>query len=221
MKAMILAAGRGERLRPLTLTTPKPLLKIDGVALIDHVLQSVRAANITDVVINVYYLKEQIMQHCGDGSTYDLHIQYSTEETLLETGGGILNALPLLGDSPFLVLSADVWTNYSLLSLTQKKINAAHLVFVKNPDYHAKGDFGLDKNNIVCADAAEKFTYANIGILHPCLFHNASPGIFPLRQVLLPAIARGEITGEVFCGEWHNIGTVKDLNYANTFANHF
>lgn len=209
---MILAAGRGERLRPLTLTTPKPLLKIGKITLIDHVLQSVRAANITDVVINVHYLKEKIIQHCGDGSAYNLRIQYSVEETLLETGGGIFNALPLLDDSPFLVLSADVWTHYSLLPLTQKKINAAHLVFVKNPDYHVNGDFGLDHNHIVRSDAAEKLTYANIGILHPRLFQHAKHGIFPLRKILLPAIARGEITGEVFCGEWHNIGTARDLS---------
>lgn len=211
MKAMILAAGLGTRLRPLTLTTPKPLLKAGDVTLIDHALQSVRKANITEVVINVHHLKEKIMAHCGDGSKYNLRIQYSIEDELLETGGGILKALPLLGSDPFLVLSADVWTNYPLAQLTEKKVAAAHLVFVDNPAYHSQGDYGLDVHHIVRNNIEKKLTYANIGILNPTLFSQEKFGAFRLTQVLNPAIQNGLVTGEHYFGEWHNVGTVKDL----------
>src|SRR3989338_4351170 len=149
MKAMILAAGRGSRLKPHTLITPKPLLKIANTTLLDHVLQSVRAAGIQEVVMNVHHLSEKIMQHCGDGSPMNLNIQYSFEKELLETGGGIFRSLPLLGDEPFLLISSDIWTDYPLAQLMQKKVDAAHLVFVDNPDFNLAGDYALDNHGIV------------------------------------------------------------------------
>lgn len=212
MKAMILAAGLGTRMRPLTLTTPKPLLKVGNTTLIEHALQQLKKAGIADIVINVHHLREHIMQHCGDGSDFGLRIQYSIEDELLETGGGIFQALPLLGSEPFLVISADVWTDFPLSQLMQKKIDAAHLVLVDNPGFHPNGDFGLDQHNIVRDNLEKKFTYANIGIFHPDLFRAEKHGVFRLTKVLRPAIANGAITGEYYAGEWHNIGTREQLN---------
>ena len=211
MKAMILAAGRGERMRPLTLTTPKPLLRVGDTTLIDHALIEVRKAGITDVVINVHHLGDQIIRHCGDGTAYDLQIQYSIEDELLDTGGGIYRALPLLGLNPFLLLSADIWTDFPLHFLTQQSVEAAHLVLVDNPDYHSTGDFGLDENNVVRRNTSQQFTYGNIGVFHPALFQHEKPGIFPLRSVLFPAIEKGLVTGERYAGRWNNVGTQQEL----------
>ncbi len=220
MKAMILAAGRGERMRPLTLTTPKPLLCVGNMTLIDRALTEVRKAGIVEVVINVHHLGDQIMQHCGDGDAYGLQIQYSIEDELLDTGGGIYRALPFLGSDPFLLLSADIWTDFPLQKLTQQSVEAAHLILVDNPEYHSTGDCGLDKNGIVRRHASQPFTYGNIGVFHPALFQHEKPGIFPLRSVLFPAIEQGVVTGERYAGQWHNIGTPADLNQANTFTSH-
>ncbi|OGT41263.1 MAG: hypothetical protein A3F13_05375 [Gammaproteobacteria bacterium RIFCSPHIGHO2_12_FULL_40_19] len=211
MKAIILAAGRGERMRPLTLKTPKPLLSVGNMTLIDHALYQLRIAGITDVVINVHHLGEQIMQHCGDGSAIGMCIQYSIENELLETGGGIYQALPLLGDKPFLVVSADVWTAYPLKQLTQKNVSGAHLVFVDNPDFHPKGDYGLDSKGIVHFDTSIKYTYANIAVLHPDLFRDEKAGVFRLSTVFHRAIKKGVMTGEHYTGVWHNVGTPNDL----------
>lgn len=220
MKAMILAAGRGERMRPLTLTTPKPLLRVGDTTLIEHALTQVRKAGITEVVINVHHLGDQIIQHCGDGAVYDLHIQYSIEDELLDTGGGIYRALPLLGTPPFLLLSADIWTDFPLQTLTQQSVEAAHLILVDNPKYHSTGDFGLDKMNRVHRHAVQQLTYGNIGVFHPTLFKNENLSIFPLRSVLFPAIEKGLVTGEHYAGRWYNVGTPVDLDHANTFINH-
>src|SRR3990167_4474135 len=211
MKAMILAAGLGKRMCPLTLTTPKPLLQIGNTTLIDHALSQLQKAGISEVVINVHHLREKIIQHCGDGSKYNLKIYYSIEETLLETGGGIFQALPLLGDEPFLILSAYVWTDYPLEKLLQKKTNSAHLVFVDNPNYNLQGDYNLDENGIVHDNLSNKLTYANIGILNPAIFHAEKPGIFRLFSVLKKFIAQGVVTGEYYSGVWHNVGTPQDL----------
>lgn len=220
MKAMILAAGRGERLRPLTRTTPKPLLRVGDTTLIDHALMQVRKAGITDVVINVHHLGDQIIQHCGDGAAYGLHIQYSIEDELLDTGGGIYRALPLLGSDPFLLLSADIWTDFPLYSLTQQSVEAAHLILVDNPAYHSTGDFGLNEDGIVRRNTSQQFTYGNMGVFHPALFQYESAGVFPLREVLFPAIEKGIVTGERYAGQWYNVGTPADLDQANTFISH-
>lgn len=208
---MILAAGRGERLKPLTTITPKPLLKIGNTTLIGHVLRQIQAAGITEVVINVHHLGDQIIQYCGNGSAFGLTIQYSIEEELLETGGGIFRALPLLGDQPFLLMSADVWTNYPLEKIIHKKVSHAHLMFVDNPDFHVSGDYGLDEKGFVRDDLADKLTYASFGILHPSLFAAEKEGIFRLTRVLKPAIEKHLVTGERYSGEWYNVGTQKEL----------
>lgn len=211
MKAMILAAGRGERMQPLTTHTPKPLVSVGKTPLIDHALSEIKKANIQDVVINVHHLGDQIRAHCGDGKKYGLHIQYSIETELLNTGGGIYRALPLLGASPFIALSADLWTDFPLATLIQKQVNYAHLILVKNPDFHAKGDFGLDKNGIVHNNAPQQFTYANIAVLHPRLFAHNTEMIFPLSRPLRYFIEKKCVTGELYSGVWHNVGTVEQL----------
>ncbi|MCX7121461.1 MAG: nucleotidyltransferase family protein [Gammaproteobacteria bacterium] len=212
MKAMILAAGRGERLKPLTVITPKPLLMVGNTTLLGHTLHQLRDAGITEVVINVHHLKNQIMDYCGDGSAFGLAIAYSIEEQLLETGGGIFQALPLLGSDPFLLMSADIWTDYPLENLIEKSVNAAHLVFVNNPDFHTEGDYGLDENNIVRSDLPEKLTYASFGVIHPNLFHAEIPGVFRLTKALQPAITQHTVSGEHYHGIWHNIGTINELH---------
>ena len=216
MKAIILAAGRGERMRPLTLKTPKPLLPVGNTTLIEQALQQLKSAGIIDVVINVHHLGEQIIQHCGDGSALGMRIQYSIEDELLETGGGIYQALPLLSEAPFLVLSADVWTDYPLKQLTQKNGNGAHLVFVDNPDFHRQGDYALDEQGIVHLNSSIKYTYANIAVLHPDLFRNEKAGVFRLSSVFHQAISQGLVTGEKYTGLWHNVGTQNDLEQLRT-----
>jgi len=212
MKAMILAAGRGERLKPLTIITPKPLLIAGNTTLLGHTLHQLRNAGMKDVVINVHHLKEQIIDYCGNGSQFNLNIQYSIEDELLETGGGIFQALPLLGNEPFLLISGDIWTDYPLENLIKKPVCAAHLVFVNNPDFHVIGDYSLDENNNVRADRPEKLTYASFGIIHPNLFHSEKHGVFRLTKVLQPAINQGVVTGEHYNGVWHNIGTINELH---------
>src|SRR3990167_3122961 len=208
MKAMILAAGRGERLKPLTVITPKPLLMVGNTTLLGHLLHQLRDAGIEDVVINVHHHADQMMAYAGDGSQFGLRIQYSVEEVLLETGGGIYQALPLLGCEPFLIISADIWTDYPLENLIHKKISHAHLVLVSNPDFHIMGDFNLSNEGVIQTDFPKKFTYASFGILHPDLFRHALPGIFRLTDVLQPAIENGLVTGEHYQGHWHNVGTL-------------
>jgi MurNAc alpha-1-phosphate uridylyltransferase len=213
MKAMILAAGMGSRLRPLTDHTPKPLIKIRGLALIEHHLQALQRIGIVDIVINVSYHGKQLMDFVGDGKRYGVNITYSFEENgPLGTGGGILKALPLLGSSPFLVISADIYTDFAFQELMNRAIKKAHLVMVENPAWHPKGDYGLHKE-ILNFDEP-KFTYASFGLFSPKLFENCSAGIFGLSTLIDEAIRDGEATGEIYSGVWHNIGTIEDLRAA-------
>jgi MurNAc alpha-1-phosphate uridylyltransferase len=209
MKAMILAAGRGERLQPITNYLPKPLIPVAGQPLIVHHLLKLAAIGIRDIVINLFYRAEQIQQALGDGSRYGVHITYSVEPVMLNTGGGIVHALTWLGDEPFLLLSADIFTDYPLQQLCKPILNSAHLVMVDNPNYHPEGDFAL-QNGLLAHSAVGRLTYANIGIYHPQLFLNASREPFPLAQLLKAAIAQGCISGEYYTGKWHNIGTIAD-----------
>ena len=211
MKAIILAAGLGKRMQPLTFTTPKPLLKIGNVTLIDHTLHQLQLAGIKEVVINVHHLRDQIIAHCGDGSAYQLKITYSVEDILLETGGGVFQALPFLGDDSFLVISADVWTDFPLQNLISTKTNGAHLIFVDNPSYHPQGDYGLDANGLVHSHSDKKLTYANIAVMHPSLFNTEKHGIFKLSSVFNKAIEKKQVTGEHYSGVWHNMGTLQDI----------
>jgi MurNAc alpha-1-phosphate uridylyltransferase len=207
---MILAAGRGERMRELTAGTPKPLLRAGGHYLIEYMIHYLQQAGITDIVINLAYRGEQIQQALGNGDRYGVHLEYSMEPERLETGGGILKALPLLGDAPFLVVSSDVVTDFPLASLPRQLTGLAHLVLVANPDFHPQGDFGL-RETLIDMDAKPAHTFANVGVYHPDLFKNCLPGHFPLNKLLFPAIRQGLVTGQVYQGRWFNIGTPEQL----------
>ncbi len=214
MKAMILAAGKGERMRPLTQTTPKPLLMINGDPLLVHHLRRLAAAGIKDVVINVWYLGQQIIETIGNGNQYGVRVEYSVEEELLDTGGGIVRALPKLGVDPFLVISADIYTDFNFNTLPLQPNGLAHLVMVPNPNYHPKGDFGL-QNGKILMPTKDNFTYANIGVFRPEFFSNCPPGIFPLRDLLYKHIINNLVTGQYYTDMWQNIGTPADLELAN------
>jgi len=210
MKAMILAAGRGERMRPLTDNTPKPLLQVGGKRLIEYHLESLAAAGFSSVVINHAYLGEQIEQTLGDGSRYGLAISYSAEGEALETGGGIFHALPLLGDEPFLVINGDVWTDYPYAHLRDCPVEMAHLVMVDNPPQHPEGDFVLQQGR-VRHDGATKLTFSGIGVYHPRLFLQCRGGAFALAPLLREAMDEEKVTGEHYRGQWFDIGTPERL----------
>jgi MurNAc alpha-1-phosphate uridylyltransferase len=212
---MILAAGRGERMRPLTDTTPKPLLRIGGQMLIEHHVHALARAGITGLVINHAHLGEKIARALGDGSAYGVAIQYSPEgEAALETGGGIFNALPLLGEAPFLVVNADIWTDFDFAGLPQDIDALAHLVMVDNPPQNPEGDFSLSEGRLAQQGPA-MLTFSGIGIYRPELFSGCTPGAFPLAPLLRAAMDAGQVTGEHFTGSWFDIGTPERLAAVN------
>lgn len=215
---MILAAGRGERMGDLTLTTPKPLLRVRNNYLIEYVIANFVRANIREIVINISYCAAQIKAILGNGERYGVSICYSEESERLETGGGVFQALPLLGDQPFVVMSSDIITDYPLGKLPHEPQGLAHLVMVDNPSFHQRGDFGLHGQH---ADMAAKpfLTFANIGIYRPELFANAKPGRFKLSQLLFPAILDKSITAEHYKKIWYNIGTAEELQCAQEDSN--
>ena len=215
MKAMILAAGRGERMRPLTDHTPKPLLVAGGKALIVWHLERLAAAGFREIVINHAHLGEQIERALSDGSQWGLTIAYSPEPPgALETAGGIAQALPLLGDEPFLVVNGDVYCDFDFgrfFGLTVAN-GAAHLVMVDNPAHHAGGDFSLDGERIVYAHGGQTVTYAGIAVFSPAFFRDVPVGQpLKLRPLLDAAIAAGTLTGERFTGCWVDVGTPQRL----------
>jgi MurNAc alpha-1-phosphate uridylyltransferase len=213
---MILAAGRGERMRPLTDSTPKPLLAVLGKPLIQYHIEALTAAGVRDIVVNLAWLGQQIRAALGDGSQFGVRIHYSDEgDAALETGGGVFKALPLLagasGEEPFVVVSGDVWTEYPLAD-SMKKLSAsdvAHFVLVPNPDFHTRGDFGLDGTRLT--DSGERYTYANIGVFRPEFFAGSQPGRFALAPLMFDWIRRQRVSGELYRGVWHNIGTPRQL----------
>lgn len=212
MKAMILAAGIGERMRPLTDHTPKPLLSAGGLPLIEYHLRNLAAAGLRDVVINVSHLAQQIIDYCGDGARWNLAITWSRETSPLETAGGIHKALPLLGDAPFIVINGDVWSDFPLLQLTQSQLQAgelARLIMVRNPPQHPLGDFVLDDTGRLQQRAASQTgcTYAGIGLYSPRLFANLAPGKTALRPLFDAAIAAGTLGGQFYSGRWQDVGT--------------
>ena len=213
MKAMVLAAGRGERMRPLTDHTPKPLLQAGKHRLIEYHLHNLAAAGFTDVVINVAWLGQQIIDTLGDGQQYKLHIDYSNEgDSALETGGGIFKALPLLGDEPFLVINGDIWTDYPYTKLQNLDPEAmAHLVLVKNPQHNPDGDFYLQDNRLQ-ETGTEKLTFSGIGVYRKEFFQDEKPGAFPLAPIIRRYTKAGLISAELYTGEWRDIGTVERLN---------
>lgn len=216
MKAMILAAGRGDRLRPLTDHCPKPLLAVAGQPLLVHWLAKLKKAGIQDIVINVAYLAEQIMQTIGDGQRYGVNITYSIEQAALETGGGIYHTLSYFGEAPFLVVSGDIWCDLDLTTLQMPESALAHLVLVPNPSWHAGGDFGLTKPNwITNQNTAQTWTYGNIALFQPTFFANCQPGKFPLGPLLKEAANQQKVTGEIYKGHWFNVGTHEELALLN------
>lgn len=211
MKAMILAAGRGERMRPLTDKVPKPLLRVGNRALIEHVIEALARAGYADLVINHAYLGASIEQALGDGSRFGVTIRYSAEaDGPLETGGGIFRALPLLGER-FVVVNSDIWTDYPFDRLKGHPARLAHLVLVDNPPHHLRGDFGLD-GSLVKEEDDSKYTFAGIGVYRASLFKSCEPGRFPLVQVLRSAIRTGAVTGERYTGRWMDVGTPERLH---------
>lgn len=217
MKAMILAAGKGERMRPLTLTTPKPLVRAGGVPLIEYHLKALAIAGFTEIVINHAWLGQQIENYLGDGSQYGLRIQYSPEGEPLETGGGIFRALPLLGDEAFLVVNGDIWTDYDLSVLHQPIAGLAHLVLADNPAHHPTGDFALVDGQVRDGQPdADTLTYSGIAVLHPQLFDGCSAGAFKLAPLLRKAMADGQVTGERLNGHWVDVGTHERLAEVET-----
>lgn len=212
MKAMILAAGKGERMRPLTLHTPKPLVRAAGVPLIEYHLKALAAAGFVDVVINHAWLGQQIEDHLGDGARFGLRIRYSPEGEPLETGGGIHRALPLLGDEPFLVVNGDIWTDYDFARLRAPLDGLAHLVLVDNPAHHPGGDFQLHQGHVSDGVPGEPgLTYSGIAVLDPRLFEGCQPGAFKLAPLLRDAMAHAQVSGEHHPGHWVDVGTLERL----------
>jgi len=213
MKAMILAAGKGERLRPLTLHTPKPLVRAAGVPLIEYHVRALAAAGFRELVINHAWLGAQIEDYLGDGERFGVSIAYSAEGEPLETGGGIFRALPLLGDEPFLVVNGDIWTDYPFAGLCRPLAGLAHLVLVDNPAHHPAGDFRLLEDGRItdAADGLDRLTYSGIAVLAPALFAGCRPGAFKLAPLLRRAMADGRVGGERFAGRWVDVGTHERL----------
>lgn len=219
MKAMILAAGLGQRMRPLTDHLPKPLLPVAGKPLLQYHLENLQAAGIRDVVINLAYLGEKIRAFVGDGNRWGLNVAYSEESEPLETGGGLLHALPLLGDQPIVLINGDVWSEISIAALRCRVAGEAgvgHLVLVPNPSFHPMGDFFLPQDGVLIApqgQAERRFTFAGISILSPSLIANYPQRRrkFPLGEVLRLAIEQGQLTGEVYNGVWSDVGTPERL----------
>jgi MurNAc alpha-1-phosphate uridylyltransferase len=210
---MILAAGRGERMRPLTLVKPKPLLEAGGAPLIVHHLRALQEAGFEDVVVNLSWLGEQIRAALGDGSRHGVRLHYSDEGPApLETGGGIFRALPLLGAGPFLVLNGDVWTDLDWSRMRDRLAprDLAHLVLVPNPVHNEKGDFVLEGGRIE-ESAGERHTFSGVGVYRAELFEGCSDGVFKLAPLLRAAARSGRVSGELHSGAWLDIGTPERL----------
>jgi len=212
---MILAAGRGERMRPLTDDTPKPLLRIGGQTLIERHIHVLSQAGISQLVINIAYLGEQLVSALGDGAAYGVEINYSREpENALETGGGIFNALPLLGSEPFIVLNADIWTDFPFESLPSQPEGLVHLVLVDNPSHHPGGDFALTGSRVSQHGPVMR-TFGGIGVYRPELFAGCRSGAFPLAPLLRRAMGDEQVSGEFYSGSWFDIGTPERLDEVN------
>ena len=220
MKAMILAAGFGTRMRPLTDHCPKPLLPVAGRPLIGHHLMRLAAAGIDDIVINVSYRGEQIIEALGDGSDYGVRIAWSREEVPLETGGGIRQALPLLGEAPFLLVNGDIWCDAELDALPALNGALAHVWLVDNPDHHPAGDFHLDAAGAVHVEGAPRLTFAGLSLIDPALVADQPPGVFALAPLLKRAMDAGQVSGHHHRGAWVDVGTPARLDALDTYLRH-
>ena len=224
MKAMILAAGEGRRMRPLTDVTPKPLLKVAGKPLIEHHIAGLSAAGFSEIVVNVSHLGQQLVEFLGDGSQWQVAISISSEQAPLETAGGIIQALPRLGDTPFLLVNGDVFTDYPFAQLREMAPDerGAHLVLVPNPEHQPLGDFALQNDRVVhrpstqpVAGESMVVTYSGIGVYAPGLFANCASGRHPLKPLLDEAISRASLSGELYEGMWEDVGTPQRLTALN------
>jgi MurNAc alpha-1-phosphate uridylyltransferase len=212
MKAMILAAGRGERLRPLTDVTPKPLLEVKAKPLIVHHLEALSRAGFTEIVINLSWLGNQIRDLLGNGADFNLSIEYSEEPEALETAGGIQQALALLGER-FIVVNADIYTDYDFIRLLQVD-SIAHLVLVENPQHHPRGDFTLNESTLGI-EGSPRYTFSGISQYHRDFFKGLAPGEQKLAPLLFAAAQKHQVTGELFHGNWADIGTLERLHVLN------
>jgi len=211
MKVMILAAGRGKRMERLTDNCPKPLLQVAGKSLIEHHILALKEQGFNEFVINVAYLGEQIKKAIGNGEQWGVTIEYSDEgNNALETGGGIFNALPLLGNAPFLVVNGDVWTDFPYASLRGKTDKDIHLVLVNNPTHNLGGDFNLCNADII-QSGGDCYTYSGIGVYSPCIFANQHAGVFPLAPLIRDEISQQNVSGELHSGVWIDVGTPERL----------
>ncbi|SMN15103.1 Glucose-1-phosphate thymidylyltransferase [uncultured Candidatus Thioglobus sp.] len=222
MRAMILAAGRGERMMPLTKNTPKPLIKVGNQTLIEYSINVLKKAGIIDIVINIAYLGEQIKTYLGDGTKFGINISYSDEsQNTLETAGGIIKALPLLGNEPFIVINSDVICDYDLSQLALPINSLAHLVLINNPAHNSKGDFSIANNQQITLLDCNNFTFSGIGIYHPDLFksHLDTQQKLALYPLLKEAMDNNQLTGEHYQGIWHDVGTPERLEIVNSENN--
>jgi N-acetyl-alpha-D-muramate 1-phosphate uridylyltransferase len=208
---MILAAGRGERMRPLTDATPKPLLKVRGETLIERHVTGLTRAGIKRIVINLAWLGPQIRDYLGDGARFGAAITYSEETPqALETGGGIVRALPHLSSGPFAVINGDIYTDFPFDSLALAGDRDAHLVLAPNPAHHRPGDFGLERG-MTLATAAVRYTFTGIAVYREGFFAGCRDGVFPLKPLLLRSMAAGRCSGELYAGLWEDVGTPQRL----------
>ena len=211
MKAMLLAAGRGERMRPLTDSLPKPLVPVAGRALIAWHLAALARAGFREVVVNTSWLAPALHAALGDGASFGVSITWSDEGPVaLETGGGIYRAVPLLGPGPFLVVNADIWTDIDFAGLALADEALAHLMLVANPPHNVRGDFGLD-GDLVVSRENERLTYSGVGVFRPEFFQGCEAGRFPLLPVLNRAIGARRVRGELHRGAWSDVGTAERL----------
>jgi len=229
MKAMILAAGLGNRMRPLTNHTPKPLLCADGKPLIEYHLENLQRAGVREVIINLAYLGEKIRAHLGDGEQFGLEIIYSREPEPLETGGAILHALDALGTDTFLLINGDVWCDLEFTHFIQQPLaegQLGNLLLVPNPEFHPQGDFALDSTGQLIADIdkshPQRFTFGGISLLKPELIANYPDRRqkFPLVEVLRRALGEGQLTGQVHQGHWSDVGTPERLQKLEHYLAH-
>jgi len=217
MKAMIFAAGRGRRLRPLTDTLPKPLVRVGSNTLIEHHIKRCVSAGFESIIINTAHLGEKIRQYLGNGAHYGIPIYYSDEgEQALETGGGIAHALPLLGSEPFVGISADIYCEIPLQSNFSLARGCLHMIMVNNPEHNPGGDFRPDEINLP-NPSASSYTYSGIAYIDPALFTHEKR-VFPLRDVINTCIDTGNISAELYEGVWIDVGTIGRLHQANKYA---
>ena len=221
MRAVILAAGKGERMRPLTLAKPKPLLEVCGTTLIEHHIHNLKKAGFTKIIINVSWLAQQIMTKLGDGNQYGVEIRYSYEgNEPLETGGGLFKALPLIGNQPFLVVNADIKTDFDFSSLKNQSPELAHLIMIKNPEHNINGDFSIENNAFLSSNSSsKKHTYSGIGVYNPELFKECSHGKFSVVPLLKQAMLQNQVTGTLYQGQWDDIGNIERLIAINKNCN--